>query len=265
MDIAPAEQRSAKVNVDNLDSSTLLHVIQSFYKSGFDSLMITYTKNEIDNFKTGRKESVIEHVDKVTRRLHKFNVLEQKEGEITIGYAEALPLYDVEEIFRQIIDSIIAMSNAILIRSKVDKSALNDAREQHDIITKHIAYCLRVLNKKRDSRMTHFFFHIVATIDNVLDILKYAAQDLNKNINPVIYDFLQVNHRGLELLRATFIEPNKMLDAFVEFSSIRRKKGKELKAVIFKFSEEESLLLGKINGIQEIVLDLMEARVTAIL
>ena len=100
----------------------------------------------------------------------------------------------------------------------------------------------------------------MATLDNIVDILKYAGNDLQRPMTAYAYTFLKNQHEALELFKKSLSKPNEMLSVFVEYSKHRRNSEKAFKSAIHKFSEEEALIIAKVNGISEILLDLMEAR-----
>ena len=63
---------------------------------------------------------------------------------------------------------------------KEDMHFVESIEEMHDNINKFVSYALRMLNKYGypDVKKTTFYYHIIASIDKIVNILKYNARDI---------------------------------------------------------------------------------------
>ena len=65
---------------------------------------------------------------------------------------------------------------------KDDKILLGTIEEKHNAITKFVTYCLRILNKYgyTPSYQLPLVYHILVSIDKIVDFIKYAARQQSK-------------------------------------------------------------------------------------
>ncbi|MBN2421785.1 hypothetical protein JXB41_01045 [Candidatus Woesearchaeota archaeon] len=144
-----------------------------------------------------------------------------------------------------------------------DNNLIRAIEEKHDNITKFVSYCLRLLNKYGypDVKKTCFYYHIIASLDKIADILKYNAREIldykGKISNATIKIWEQIN----QSIRGYYNLFYKYDLGIVEQLSKNRDYVKTLiKKEKKDISKEEMALINNMKQILEIILDLTEAR-----
>jgi len=148
---------------------------------------------------------------------------------------------------------------------KQDFVLLETMEEKHDTITKFVSYCLRLLNKfgYPDAKETTTYYHIIATLDKLIDIIKYAGRDLlefkpvPKRETKLVLDSI---HNCIEVYLDLFYKFD--TKKVVIFTENRDKAIKLLNTNLKKISPEEVKVLTSLHQILELLVDLTEARMS---
>lgn len=186
----------ANVDITGLDRTSIMYAIRSLYRLGYDTANVRFDNSTTDYFKTGEKLNVISIIHTEVNRLIGFEIIEEKEKSCIIKDMETVSMRDFDNVLRRIFLLLLDTSNDFAEGTKtLNKSLLETIEEKHDTITKFASYCMRLLNKRGHyiPMKTAYYYHIIASLDKVADILKYAARDaivynkhLSKNVSEVI-------------------------------------------------------------------------------
>ena len=144
-----------------------------------------------------------------------------------------------------------------------DRPLLESVESKHDTITKFVSYCMRLLNKKGhiNPKKTAYCLHIVALLDRITDVLKYAARDVlqyNKKLNPRVVGVLEAIDYDLELYSKLFYKFD--TEKIVEINTRRYKAELALRQLPDSTATLETLVAASTFSIHELLLDLIEAR-----
>ncbi|MBI2144699.1 phosphate uptake regulator PhoU [Candidatus Woesearchaeota archaeon] len=286
-------QKPLEVNLDitGLDRTSIMYAIRSLYRLGYDTVNVRFDIPTTEYYKTGEKLNVISVIHTEVNRLIGFEIIEEKEKSCVIKDMEAVSMRDFDNVMRRIFLLVLDTSNDFVEGAKtLNASLLETIEEKHDTITKFASYCLRLLNKKGHyiQMKTAYQYHIIALLDKVADILKYAARDVrtnNKRLSPKVVKLLEAVCKHLRMYyeffykydKAKVIELgksrydiNRMLQdcrmlcnvciAIAQSDKaprIQAHAGKEPDYVV----TSEILLAANFSYVTEIVLDLTEARI----
>jgi phosphate uptake regulator len=261
---AIAKVDEVEVDITNLDRTSIMYVIRSFYRLGFDNVRLIF-KNSKTIYK--RKEievSVISVIHAEVNRLVGYEIMQERKDSCIIKDIQESSMKDFDNVLRRIFlllnDVIEEFQNGV---KDMDVEALKTIEIKHDTVTKFASYCLRLLNKMTNEGpgKTSNYYHIIEILDWFMDIYKYAARDIikyNKKLDPqVIEIFLHVKE-GMDIYYKLFykFENQKLF----EINDIRSKAEKKLKLLKCKNSEE-IIIVSKVFTILENLLHLIEARV----
>jgi phosphate uptake regulator len=250
------------IEVTNLDRTSLLLYIQSLYRYGYDEININF-KNQIIIHHRSKKEVTVSSVlHKIVNRLIGAEIINQTENFIQIKYITKETEEDFQILLRRIF--LLMKETSLSLIEGIDKknfSLLETIEEKHDIVNKFINYCLRLINKYgySDVKKTYYYFHIIASIDKILDILKYIARDIIKKKESFSKNAIEIQkkiHKSIELYydlfyQFSFLNVNKLSENrdSVKFSLVEKSE---------KLSRFEIIQLTSSKQILEIILDLTD-------
>ncbi len=260
------ENRPMEVDIDatGLDKTSLMFTIRSLYRLGYDTINLKFGNDTLTHYRTGERLSVISVVHIEINRLIGFEVIQEKGNSCVIKDLEAASMRDFDQVERRIFLLLMDASTQLAESAKMRNMALlGTMEEKHDTITKFISYCLRLLNKKGHyvPMQTAYHYYIIATLDRITDIIKYAARDLLRykgQLNPYVTGILEDVSRHLRLYYEIFYKYEK--EKVVEISKSRYGVQEKVRKLPDSIKMAEKLVASNMAGIPEIVLDLVEAR-----
>jgi len=255
-----------EIDISNLDSSTILHIIQAAYKKGYDEVTLRFTNREVKDFKTTKSERVQSIISKTTERLVGFEIIKQSENLCILKDISSTSSQEFSNVLRRIFLLTKDMINSSIIGiEKKDALELENIQEKHDNITKFIAFCLRLLNKQgiKDYKKSSLLYHIISNIDKIADIYKYLARNITKHK-------ININHETLEIIKYVESEFNAFYEIFykldynkiVEFSRKRREARKKIETNLKNIASEEIYYASQQIMILDLLLDLIEATIS---
>jgi hypothetical protein len=249
------DPNTKQISADKLDTSTLQHLIQAAYKSGHTTILIDFQDNQIKDFKTGEIETIHDTVDKTIERLFGLKIFRELDTSIIIKYERAGSFTSVPPVMKEIVSTLRTLSENVLVLSRSNKEVLKATQEKHNLITKYVSFCLRMINlESKKGKYNPAVYHALSSIDKITDFLKYLSRSLEEDEEVSdIYDITERINEGINL----YIEHIKTHDPenIVQFSNLRRQLRKEIKALDAKHS---NILASSLIGILDLLLDLFE-------
>jgi len=255
---------SIEIDVTGLDRTTILYYIQTLYRVGYDEIRIKFNEPTAMHFKLNKKENVITIIHNEVNRLIGYEVIQQKENFCIIKDISNSSIQEFDTIFRRIFLLLNDASSDLFNGAKsMNLSLIETLEEKHDSITKFISYCSRLLNKYGypDYKKTIVLYHILSSLDRIIDVLKNAGRDLLKinhkldmktiqSMN-LVNDTIKVYSEfffKFDLKKASEIHKNRneMLDNLYEYKN--------------KVPKDELILLGKLEHAFELLTDIKVAR-----
>ncbi len=252
------------INITQLDRTSILLCIQSLYRFGYNEIEILFEKQTAIHYRRQKQISISSIIHEIVNRCVGAEVIEQTEKRILIKTITK----DTEEDFTVILRRVFLLMNETadtLLNGikKNDKIALATIEEMHDNINKFVNYCLRLLNKYGypDVKKTCLYYHSIASIDKIIDILKYNARDLLKSNKPFHKESIHILEQITKSMRLYY-------QLFYQFNELTihelSKKRDEIKLQIAKHQNhlpyEQLIFLTNMKQILEIILDLTEFR-----
>ncbi|MBI2572242.1 hypothetical protein HYV86_00115 [Candidatus Woesearchaeota archaeon] len=260
----PIKHEKIKIDITKLDRTSALLYIMSLYRFGYNEIEIHFTKPSTAHY---RKEIHVSYpgiVHEITNRLIGAEVVEHSEKSMLIKTLAKESDEDFRIILRRIFLLLIQTSEAFLegIRKK-DLALIEGIELMHDNVNKFVSYALRLLNKYGypDVKKTCFYYHIIASIDKIMDVFKYNARDIvsqRQRFNPKSIEIFEQIHLSLRLYYELFYSFS--LERVNQLSKNRD----EVKRLIAKNAKliptTDLLLLVNQKSILEILLDLTDFR-----
>ena len=197
-------------------------------------------------------------------RLVGVELIEQKNDFCVIKDVSGDSFKDFDIILRKVFLLIADALNDMVTGAKESKAVLiEEIEEKHDIITKFISYCLRLLNKGgyTDYRKTMFLYAIIECLDIITDITKYAARDLlayNKKLKKETLDVLNLIKISFTNFYELFYKFD--LKKFSKLNEIRDGVLKGIDTLPKKVPETELVLVTDMEHILEIIREISGTR-----
>ncbi len=194
-----SEELIAEFETTSLDRTTLMYTIRGYYRLGYDSLTIIFASSGIKYGAKGTELPVIDVIREEVARLIGYEIVHEEEGMCTIRDLQSPSMKDFDAVLRRV---LLLVSDAAreLSQGVGNKSRLATINHKHDTITKFVSYCLRMLSKKSSPDISSkYLFHVIASLDRLTDLIKYAARDLydKPKISMQLKKILEINAESM--------------------------------------------------------------------
>jgi len=258
------QKKELSVDVSELDRTSLMEFIRALYRKGYSTINLSFKNQMTPHFRKDRQVKTLSAIHSEVYRLTGMEIVKQKEGyceiqclsEVSSGQFEGL----VRRVFLLLNDAWKDFSLAVM---KNDLELLDTIEEKHDTITKFISYCLRALNLQghKETENVTFLYHVLAVLDKVTDLLKYAARDLLKYASDVAEptkDILKQIDKAFDLYYKFYYSFD--LANYSKITQQRSLVRENMGTVIGKIPGLELKVLGYVDHAIELLFDLSSAR-----
>ncbi len=259
-----SEIMSGELNLSGLDRTNIMYAIRGFYRLGYDELHLRFDKPTAFYQRLNKNLNITSIIHTEVNRLVGYEIIQEHEKSCVIKDLQETSGKDFDTVLRRIFLLLNDASKQLITGIKNnDHELLETIEEKHNTITKFVSYCMRMLNKKSQfsSQKTSYYYHIIACLDRITDIIKYAARDVLK------YD-KKLNTKVIHILEGVTSDLNKYYQFFYKYDSEkmreindnRYKTEIELRNLPSTIKTDEIIMASNMFHILEILLDLVEAR-----
>ncbi|MCF7872511.1 AbrB/MazE/SpoVT family DNA-binding domain-containing protein [Candidatus Woesearchaeota archaeon] len=259
------KKKSIELDVSDLDRTSVMLKIRSAYRCGYDEITVNFRNSKTMHHRKKKEINVIDAIhQEVNKRLLGVEIVEESNNYCLIKDFSASDVSDLENSVRRIFRLIINLSNEILENvSSGEFDKLEIVENNHDTITKFVSYCLRLLIKdssfSKEERVIKY--HIIASLDNVVDIMKYFSRDVIRSKNKSSKEFIkaiELVNSELKLYYEFFYSQNN--EIAYKFNEIREEVKEHLLIKHKKMKPEEILYSNYYRQIIDILWDLLLAK-----
>ncbi|MFH1506533.1 MAG: AbrB/MazE/SpoVT family DNA-binding domain-containing protein [archaeon] len=252
------------IDVTKLDRTSTLMYIMSLYRFGYNEIEVTFNKPNTPHYRTGKEVSYFEVINEIVNRCIGAEIIEQSDKRILIKYITKEAGEDFKVILRRVFLLINETAESLLegIKNK-DMTLIGTIDTKHDNINKFISYCLRLLNKYgyADVKKTSYFFHIIASLDKIVDVLKYNSRDIlnyKKKFAPLTLEIWEDINKSIRWYYEFFYDFK--LEKVNRINQNRDAIKNRLRENTERLPNEELMYLTKMVQILETILDLCDFR-----
>ena len=259
------ELGSIEVDITELDRDSLMFLIRCLYYKGYDEMKILFSKPTTVHHKIGKEVTVISSIHEEVNRLNGIEIIQQKDNFCLIKDISEGTIKEFDDVLRRIFLLLEDASKDLLDGAKRgDVVLLDTINEKHDTITKFAAYNLRLLNKfgYTDSNKTSSYSHIISSIDEIIDIIKYSSRYMESNkikISKEMTPLLEGIHQTLELYINFFYKYD--FKKINEMSRGRTEILEKIKKITKKIPPNEILILTSMEQVLEIIIHMTVTRI----
>ncbi|MAE13393.1 hypothetical protein CMO92_02405 [Candidatus Woesearchaeota archaeon] len=254
----------AEVEITGLDRTSLIFLIRSLYKRGYDEILLHFKKQTLIYHYENKERTILSVIHEELHRLSGLEVIQQNENLCQLKILSEVSYSEFNNVLRRIflliIDSLNDLTKAIQTK---DQFLLETIEEKHDTITKLLNYCIRVLNKVgyKEYQKTCFVQHILAQLDNLIDVEKNLGR-LSLEIKPELSkegeQFMQNITSSFILFKDLFYKFNNQ--TIFNIDQLRNKSLNKIKQNSSEFRKKELIILNQFFEISNIIKDLIESR-----
>jgi len=259
-----SKRKSIEINITGIDRTSILYVIRSAYKIGYDDIKLIYTTPLARHFSMHNDEKVISVIHEEVDRLVGIEVVQQKENFCMIKDLSEPSSAEFDSALRRVFLLLSDASKDFIEAIKTNNPVLLETiEEKHNSITKFVSYCLRLINKGKyaDYKKGSVLYHIISNLDKITDVLKYSARDIMRLSN-------KLRKETIKILEDIFKAISKYYSMFYKFdfkksSELYENRDLCLREILNsakKIPSRELLIIEKTAAILELVTDISEAR-----
>jgi len=258
--------KTVDLDITSLDRSSVMHAIRSFYRLGYDEIKVTFNKPTTTHFRLNIPLNFISVIHQEVNRLVGVEIIQQKDNFCLIKDISKSSIKEFDGILRRIFLLLSDASKDLLNIAKNNDYVLAETIEQkHDTITKFASYCLRLLNRYgyHESNKTAPLYHIIASLDKIIDIIKYVSRDVLKYKPKLTEENIKILTQidaGINYYYNLFYKFD--MKNIIKFMEYRNHVIKAIKDGLKKNKPEVSLMLNDMSYILELLLDLTEAKIS---
>lgn len=252
------------INVTKLDRTSILLYLQSLYRFGYNEIEIRFDTPMVTHYRKDKEVTVSSAVHEIVNRMIGAEIVEQTEHKILIKSITKEAGEDFKVVLRRAFLLMKEAAESLYDGIKNnDMTSVEAIEEMHDNINKFVSYSLRLLNKYGfpDVKKTSFYYHIIASLDKIVDILKYNARDIPKYKKQFSKDTIEIwamINKSIDLYYDFFYNFN--LENANELNKNRADVKGQIKKKMGDIPQEELIFLTSQKQILEIILDLTDFR-----
>lgn len=249
-----------ELNVDDLDRSSIMYTLRALYIKGYDEIKLTFNKPTTLHYRLKKEINIISIIHQELNRLVGIEVMQQKSNVCVLRHISVSDIKEFDTILRRIFILLVDASSDLLLGiKKKDWILVSSLEQKHDSLTKFISYCLRMLNKRGyvDYKQTPILYHIIASLDNIVDILKNCSRKTLKFKQPLKKEtilLLEKIHQSIEMYYDLFYKFDN--EKIRKFSQFKEEIKEEIIDTSVKIPKYDLLILSTMKQILEIILDL---------
>jgi len=260
------KEEKIELNITDLDKDSILFLIRGLYVRGYDEIKLTFDKPTTKHHRLNKDVRFTSVIHNETLRSTGLEIIQERGNFVILKRISESSMREFDSVLRRIFLLLIDAAKDLYIGVKErDFELVKSLEEKHDNITKFIFYNLRLLNTSSyiNYKDTPFLFHIISSLDIVIDILRNAARDIaDNNVKPskdgaVILGQIS---KSIELYYEVYYNFN--FKKCEEFSAMRDSVLNNIKNARKKLTKEDIFISTATEQCLEVLRDLYSARIS---
>jgi phosphate uptake regulator len=254
-----------RIDVTNLDRSTIILLILSLYRYGYDKIVVSSKQNAVKYYLHNKEVSISSVVQDAVTRLIGAEITSTSRGAYSIEVITEDSREKFDTVLRRIFLLIMEMFEGFLegIKKK-DRVLMEEVAVQHVNIKKFINYARRLLNKfgYKDAEKTNFYFSTVAFLGKMDEIIKnftgFVLDEKHITFSKKLFSLLEEIRNSLKMFYDSFYkyDVQKIGEMHRKRDLFKRRLYKDYS----KFSKDDLFVISTIMQIFDVLLDLSEFR-----
>jgi len=262
-------EEEVEFDITNLDRTSVVLLLHSIYRSGVTRCTLTFSTVSTIHYRTGKKIRYAEIIHSLMGRFIGYEITREKAHQIEITQVSHIDKEQIPNMIQRtfhLLYDITQTFNDAFVDDQIEQFA--SIETQHDTITKLISFLIRSITVKglENKRYSNTMIHILATIDKLIDTLKYIARRETKTKSAYSEPFKEL----VRLFSSSVMEYVKLFQKYDEkkVNMISKKRDEykiQLKEVHKKLSASEFAIGTELAQALELLFDLLEWRFVLVL
>lgn len=260
------KERKIELNITDLDKDSIIFLIRGLYVRGYDEIKLIFDKPLTKHHRLNRDVRFLWVIHNETTRSTGLEIIQERANFVVMKRISESSMREFDSILRRIFLLLIDTAKDLYIGVRDrDFELVKSLEEKHNNITKFLFYNLRLLNTVSyiNYRDTPFLFHIISSLDVVIDILRNAARDIaDNNLKP--------SKQGAAILGEIYKSIQLYYDVYYnfnfkkceQFSEMRDKVLNSIKNTRKKLTKEDIFISTATEHCLEVFRDLYSARIS---
>ena len=253
------------LDITGLDRTSIMLAIRGVYRKGFDNIAIKFDEQTVKHHRIKQDIKALSVIHTEVNRLLGLQIVKEDHNSCLIKDFSANLEQEFDPTIRRIFLLLNNVADDFLKGLKEDDKALiSSIEEKHDTVTKFVSYCTRIISKgvlKDDATRQIVLYHILCSLDEIMDIYKYAARDYYprfvKKVSKDTLAIIEKMNQSFKMFYELFY--NTKNSKSYEIIDIRDNIKREIVSLAKSLTKEEILLLNYTEHILEILTDLILA------
>jgi len=260
-----SEKQRLELNLSNLDRSSVLFYIREAYRRGYDELRLRFENQMTPRFRNGKAYKTISFIHYEINRLIGYEIVEEKQNSCLIRDISEGTDQEFGPILRRVF-LLVLDTYADLLKGlkEEDQELVATIEEKHDTITKFASYCMRLISKNiynYSYENNLEYYHVLASLDNIADFMKYTTRDIieqDVRLSSKTHAHLEKIGLIIRIFYGMFFDFKS--EKLVDFNKERYVLLKAIRASTKQLKTEEALIVNKLEGIVEVINDLVKSK-----
>lgn len=254
---------TVEVDMSGLDRTSILYLLRSLYKRGYDEIELKYNKPTTKYFRTGEDLRVIQIIHNEVNKQPGMEIIQERDTYCTIKAISNADTSELDNVIRRIFILIIdACDNFVRAGQKNDKVLLDAVGDKHDSITRFISYSLRLINRNpKAQKSDYFLYHIIGLLDKVIDVFNVGSRDLrnyDKKLSKKTVEILDFVTKSIDVFYKLYYRWDSKL--VVELNNYREEYKNQYLTLLKTIPPEEISLLSSMLQVFDLLRALSESR-----
>jgi len=253
------------IDISELDRTSILVLIQSLYRYGYDEININTKKLTTTHYRTNKEKNISSIIHEAVNRLIGSELISSSTNKFTIKYVTKESEENLDIIIRRIFLLLLEMMQSYTLACEKNEKKIQESLEfQHNNIKKFINYSLRLLNKygHPDVKKTSFYFSIISSLSKIEDLIKNASRTILSHdiaIEKGSIPFIKQLDKSIRLYYELFYKCT--YEKMGELSDNRDRFKNRLFDSMKRLPKNNILIITGLAQMLEILLDMTELRV----
>jgi len=258
------EKKVIDLDISELDKDSLIFLIRGIFVRGYDEIKLKFDKPNTKHHRLGTDVRFLSVVQGEIARSIGYEIITQRGNEVVIAKISKSSIKEFDNMLKQtfslILDTIKDLHQGVKER---DYELIKSVEEKHDAVTKFITYNLQILNtlSYTNYKDTTFLFHIISSLDLIVDILRDTAREIVINkIAPTneAVNILKEIEKAIEVYYDLYY--NFSLKKVEQFSYARDKILHMIKKHSKKMGKDDIRIITTTEQVVEVLRDMSSAR-----
>ena len=254
-----------ELDISELDKDSLIFLLRGLFIRGYEGIKLVFRTPVTKHHRTGQEVRFVSVIHGEISRAIGYEITQERGDFVMVKRVSQSTIKEFDAMLKRIFLLILDAAKDLSLGVKnQDFDLVSTLEEKHNNITKFIGYTLRILYTVgyTEYNDTPFMFHIISSLDMIIDILRNTARDIVSERIVATKDGIHI----LEAIEKAISHYHELYYKFSfkkceEFSSARDEIITSIKKMSKKLTKEDIRILTATEQVLEVFRELFSARI----